>query len=251
MKHFETELPQGYVEAKTIDAANKKTGIILNVLAAVIALVLFAVIWLVMFRAEPISQSIDRIRPEKSWLTVVAIAVFAVGETLYLVLHELVHGLSYKLFTKQKLKFGLTLTCAYCGVPDIFVYRTAALVSVLAPFVVFIPVFLVPMFFVPYLWKVVFALFLSLHVGGCVGDLYDAGLYVFRFRDKRTLMRDTGPKQIFYVPQDSTLGQKLLEQNSTGQADAAEQLDSLVEQTDSDESTQDEPSPDSDDKFNE
>lgn len=244
MKHYETELPQGYVEAKTIDAANKKTGIILNVLAAVIALVVFVVIWLVMFRAEPITKSIDRIRPDKSWHTVVAIAVFAVGEVCYLVLHELVHGLSYKLFTKQKLKFGLTLTCAFCGVPNIYVYRIASLVSVLAPFVMFIPVFLVPMFFVSYLWKIVFALFLALHVGGCVGDLYDAGLFIFRFRDKRTLMRDTGPKQTLYVPQDSAIGQKLLAK-SAQQAEMSEQSE-----TPSDAPTQDNVTSDSDDKTN-
>jgi len=243
MKHFEAELPQGYVEAKTIDAANKKTGIVLNVLAAVISVVVFIAIWLVVFRAEPVSQSIKRILVNESWVTVVAIVVFAVGELCYLVLHELVHGLSYKLFTKQKLKFGLTLTCAYCGVPNIYVYRTAALVSLLAPFVTFIPVFLVPMFFVPYLWKVVLALFLSLHVGGCVGDLYDTGLYVFCFRDKRTLMRDTGPKQTFYVPQDSALGQKL--SASAEQASAVEQSDGIAEQTAPDEHTQD-----TDDKTN-
>lgn len=242
MKHFETELPEGYVEAQSIDASNKKTGIVLNVLAAVIAAVVFIASWLIIFRAEPVSQSIKRIIVNDSWVSVVALVVFAVGELCYLVLHELVHGVSYKLFTKRKLKFGLTLTCAYCGVPDIYVYRTAALVSLLAPFTVFIPVFLVPMFFVPYLWKVVFALFLCLHVGGCVGDLYDTGLYLFRFRDKRTLMRDTGPKQTFYVPQDSALGQKLAAQ-SAEQADAAEQPTDLVEQVAPDQPTQNEPAP--------
>ena len=30
MKHFETDLPAGYREAFTIDAANKKTGVTLN-----------------------------------------------------------------------------------------------------------------------------------------------------------------------------------------------------------------------------
>ncbi|MCM1289782.1 MAG: DUF3267 domain-containing protein [Corallococcus sp.] len=215
MKHYEKDLPQGYVEAKTIDAANKKTGIVLNALAFLITFVTFAVIWLILFRAEPIGKSIERIRPEKDWHSVVAIVVFIVGEVCYMVLHELVHGVSYKLFTKQKLKFGLTLTCAFCGVPDIYVYRTASLVSVLAPFVIFIPVFLIPMFFIPsYLWIVLFALLLSIHVGGCVGDLYDACLFAFRFRDKRTLMRDTGPKQTVYVPQDSKIGQKLAAQKS-------------------------------------
>ena len=36
MKHYETELPAGYREAYTIDAANKKTGVTLNLVAAII-----------------------------------------------------------------------------------------------------------------------------------------------------------------------------------------------------------------------
>ena len=43
------------------------------------------------------------------------------------------------------------------------------------------------------------AFLLATHLGGCVGDLYDTGLYLFRFRDPDTLMQDTGPKQTFYT----------------------------------------------------
>ena len=39
---------------------------------------------------------------------------------LYMVLHELTHGLFYKIFTHEKLKFGMTLTVAYCGIPRIY-----------------------------------------------------------------------------------------------------------------------------------
>ena len=48
-------------------------------------------------------------------------------------------------------------------------------------------------------WYIAVGVIFSLHVSGCVGDLYDAALYLFRFRDPLTLMRDTGPKQSFYL----------------------------------------------------
>ena len=65
--------------------------------------------------------------------------VFFLMLVLYILLHELVHGAAYKLLTGRKLTFGLTLSVAYCGVPDIFVYRNAALAALLK-FKVSIPV---------------------------------------------------------------------------------------------------------------
>ena len=130
------------------------------------------------------------------------IAIFMVVIIAYVVLHELLHGLVFKLMTKQKLTFGLTLAAAYCGVPNIYVYRKTALLSLLAPFTVFLPVFLVPMFFLQnYLDILLFAFMLGMHVGGCSGDLYDTFLFLFKYRDPSTLMHDTGPKQVIYVKQ--------------------------------------------------
>ena len=51
------------------------------------------------------------------------------------------------------------------------------------------------------LYFLVCGVLFSIHFGGCVGDLYVIGLFLFRFRDPRTLMNDTGPKQTFYVPE--------------------------------------------------
>ena len=63
-----------------------------------------------------------------------------------------------------------------------------------------IPVFLLPAVLCTDVWNRFYAaLLLALHLGGCIGDLYDAWLYLFRFRDPATLMQDTGPKQTFYV----------------------------------------------------
>ncbi len=136
------------------------------------------------------------------YLLSIRLLVFCAALLAYVILHELVHGAAYKILTKQKLTFGLTLTVAYCGVPDIYVYRKASLIALLAPFVLFTVLFAVLLFFMPTaVDKCLMAFLLGVHVGGCVGDLYGAALYVFRFRDPETLMRDTGPAQTFYLPQ--------------------------------------------------
>ena len=189
MKHFETDLPAGYREAFTIDAASKKTGVTLNLVAAVImAAVLIPAILII--RPGNILEGFSFSR-----------YLITIGTLLvYLVLHELVHGAAYKLLTRQKLTFGFTATVAYCGVPDIYVYRRASMIALLAPFCVFTVVFGLAVALLQDPWDKTFAAaVLAIHLGGCVGDLYDTGLYLFRFRDPGTLMRDTGPRQTFYV----------------------------------------------------
>ena len=102
--------------------------------------------------------------------------------------------------TGRKLTFGLSFSVAYCGVPDIFVYRKKAVMSLLAPFIVFDILYGIGALALPLVIDRCFcAILLMIHAGGCVGDLYDTWLYLTRFRDPSVLMKDTGPKQTFYV----------------------------------------------------
>ncbi len=192
MKNWEKELPAGYREALVIDAKEDKKFVRGMGLASLLIFGLFlwlgiATQWRGMVRQEP---------------SVRLAAGFLVSLIVYIVLHELVHGAAYKLLTGQKLTFGLTLTVAFCGVPEIYVYRRASLISVLAPFVVFTVLSLVLLIALPDPWIRFYVLvFLGLHIGGCSGDLYNTWMYLTRFTDSRTLTRDTGPVQMFYVPE--------------------------------------------------
>ena len=192
MKHWEQELPAGYREAKVIDArADKKLvrGMTVTSFAVLLAFLALAVLWQgrrLTAEPMPLQQAL----------------VFWVALIAYIVLHELVHGAAYKLLTGQKLTFGITLTVAFCGVPEIYVYRRASLIAVLAPFVVFTVLGVILLAVFPGAWTRFFLLiFLGLHIGGCSGDLYNTWLYLTRFKDPRTLTRDTGPVQTFYVPE--------------------------------------------------
>jgi len=195
MKHFETELPEGYRRVYEIDAKNSKTGVILNVVSLLLAVLVFLpFVFSIGFR-ELFSPDVR----SRYWLI---FGVFFGSYLLYIVLHELVHGAAYKLLTQRKLTFGLSLSVAYCGVPDIYVYRKASLIATLAPFVVFTAVFLPLALLVkaPAL-RLAFILLFCSHVAGCIGDLYGACLMLFRFRDPKLLVRDTGPKQTYYLPE--------------------------------------------------
>ncbi len=188
IKTFEFELPESYREALVIDAKNKKFGVVLNVVAFLV-MVAFAL------------GSFFIIRPDYYGnVGLLRICIFCVVMLAYIILHELVHGIFYKVMTKQKLTFGLTLTVAYCGVPNIYVYRRTALLSLLAPLVVFTAVFTILVIFIPDAWGRFFAwIMMGIHLGGCSGDIYGACLFFFKFKSKDVLMNDTGPKQSFYV----------------------------------------------------
>lgn len=191
-RSFERNLPENYAAVMTVDAKSVKFGILMNLVAPVIAV---AVIVPVVLVCRP-TDFFGNYRLSRNLIFLVAIVA-------YIVLHELVHGIAYKLLTGQKLTFGITLTVAYCGVPDIYVYRRTAMIALLAPFVLFSVVFALPFFLLHDPWDLTYAaIFLGLHLGGCSGDLYDTVLYLFRFRDPRTLMQDTGPMQTFYLPKD-------------------------------------------------
>lgn len=194
MEHYtyESSLPAGYTCAFHIDASNRKTGLIMTLVALGIAILLIAGVF---FWAG--SFSFDD--PDAVLLYDL---VFLLGIVAYVFLHELTHGAVYKILTRQRLRFGITWSAAFCGVPDIYVYRRTALLALAAPLTVF-TVILLPLTIIFHSistgWYFVFGLLFSLHLSGCVGDIYMMWLLLRRYRDPRTLMRDTGPEQWVYV----------------------------------------------------
>ena len=98
----------------------------------------------------------------------------------------------------------MSWSCAFCGVPDVYVYRRAAMIAAAMPLAVFSAVFillLIPLFILSPLYFSAVALLFSLHLGGCAGDGYVLILMTTRYKDSHTLVRDTGPEQFFYVPE--------------------------------------------------
>ena len=199
-QNFERELPQGYKEAMYINAKNAKFGIIFNAIALVVMVIVMAVAVLSLvcnnsilwppYYAEPIDLMI-------------ACGVLLLVTLAYVILHELVHGCAYKTLTGEELTFGISWSCAFCGVPNIFTYRRTMLIAVLAPFVTFTLIF-IPLLIILYtvspIYYFVMAFVFGMHLGGCAGDLYVSYLLMTKFKDAKTLLRDTGPEQFFYVP---------------------------------------------------
>ena len=196
--NFKRELPEGYRLVKTVDAGDKRFGLLMNLWAFLLTALVGVGGFFLKFRGDLGSAFPDlgNIWLFEGWLFGILVALI-----LYLVLHELTHGAVYRLLTGEKLTFGIKLTCAYCGVPNIYVTRKTALLSLLAPFTVFSVAFLVPFFLLSGPLSSAFLVLFAFHFGGCVGDLYDTILLLFRLKGK-LLMRDTGPMQTFYILSD-------------------------------------------------
>ena len=198
-QNFERELPEGYKQALYINAKDTKFGIIFNLIALAIMVIVMVIASLPLYINGELSWDIIRVGSRKLMISEL---ILIVALLVYIVLHELVHGIAYKSLTGEKLTFGVSLTCAFCGVPHIFTYRKTALISVISPFALFTLIFLpitVALYFVSPLYYLLSALLLAAHLGGCCGDLYVLYLILVKFRKKQLLMRDTGPEQFFYV----------------------------------------------------
>lgn len=197
-KNFERELPKGYKIATVMDASKGRFAVVFTLISFLFLIVAVAAMALP-FVFEP--EDID----DLPYLSV-SFLLGMVASFVYIVLHELVHGAAYKRLTGEKLTYGFTLTCAYCGVPRIFTYRRTALIAVLAPFVLFtlilIPA-LVVAYYVSFGLYVVLGVVFAMHFSGCSGDVYVAALLLFKYRDGRVLMNDTGPKMALLVPCES------------------------------------------------
>ncbi len=186
-------LPDGYAQAGIVDLKNnRQASILLNVFASIPLLI--AYLW--------VSYAVTERGMEFSQ-TFFIIAVFFSLYIVYIILHELTHGIVYSLRTGHKLCFGFDGLIAWCGVPGIYVSRKTAIEALVAPLLVYSIVFGLLIAFVPsFSWKMIFVLLLTAHLGGCAGDIYDTWLLAFRYNNPKTLMLDDGPVQRFYEPID-------------------------------------------------
>ncbi len=198
-QNFEKELPAGYKQALYINAKSAKFGIVFNLIGTLIMAAVMAIAVLPLAVSGELSWNIFKADPLTLLIADLVTIVSLFG---YIVLHELVHGIAYKSLTGEKLTFGMSWSCAFCGVPHIFTYRKTALIAVVAPFAVFTLLFipiLILLYFVSPLYYLIAAFVFAMHFGGCIGDLYVLYLILIKFKGQMLLMRDTGPEQYFYV----------------------------------------------------
>jgi len=200
-KNYENSVPQDYVLVKYVDAKNDKKQMSVYTLLSFVPLLIILPVLILIARYCNGYNLFDAL--EDDYIAVVFL-IICCTLIAYLVLHELVHGITYKIFTGAKLTFGITLTVAFCGVPDIYVRKKASIAALIMPFCVFSVIFIaltIGLWFLSPLYGIFSGMVFAIHIGGCVGDLHWMLMYLTKFKHCNTLMRDTGPKQWLYIPQ--------------------------------------------------
>lgn len=200
-KNYENSIPQGYVLVKHVDAKKDQKTIIMYTLLSFVPLLILLPILILIAKYCNDYNILDAFKDTKG---LIALLITCFVLMIYIILHELVHGITYKILTGAKLTFGLTLTVTFCGVPEIYVRKKASIAALVMPFLVFSTIFIaltIGLWFISPLYGMFSGVVFAFHVGGCVGDLHWILMYLTKFKHCNTLMRDTGPKQLLYIPQ--------------------------------------------------
>lgn len=160
------ELPAGYVPILQIDLQkNKKLAILVNGLAILIAVPLV----LLGHALVPFTALFDMSQGLGAYS--LRFAVLLGGMIVYMVLHELVHGIFIRYYSGKRARYGFTGMYAYAGSEAYFAKRPY-LVIALAPVVVWGIVLAVITPLVPTEWFWVVYLLQVGNLAGAAGDSY-------------------------------------------------------------------------------
>lgn len=165
MKSFQS-LPEGYKEIYSIDLQkNKKMSLIVNALSLFIA----AVITVPMIFVVPISTLFNMDDGYGPYL--IRFGAILALIVLYMVLHEIVHGIAMKMCGTKKVKYGFTGLYAFAGSDDYYDKKSYIFIA-LAPIVVWGIILGIINLFVPTEWFWVIYLIQITNISGAAGDLF-------------------------------------------------------------------------------
>ena len=159
-------LLDGYKEIYSIDLQkNKKMSLFVNLLAIVVSVLLIVP----MHFLVPISTLFDMENGLGKYI-VRFIILFALI-IVYMVLHELVHGVAMKLCGTKKIKYGFTGLYAFAGSDDYYDKKSYIIIA-LAPVVLWGIVIAIINSFVSMEWFWVVYMLQVLNLSGAAGDLF-------------------------------------------------------------------------------
>lgn len=189
MKALQT-LPENYKEIFSVNLQkDKKMAVLINVLALIIAVAL----GVPMHFYIPVTTLFDMEKGIKDYL--IRFAVLMIMIIVYMVLHELVHGIAMKIFGTKKVKYGFTGLYAFAGSDDYY-GKVSYIIIALAPIVIWGIVLGIINALVPTQWFWVIYMIQLGNISGAAGDLY----VTFKFSKfpKDILIHDSGVGMTVY-----------------------------------------------------
>ena len=179
----ETQIPQNYKAKLEFDfKTNKWLFLLLNVGSFVLVI--------------PFIIAIAFFDLDISGNVIVAVLLIVIY-FFVLIIHEVIHGIFFKLGTKEKVKFGFHGFAASASVPNVYFYKRHYLLVAVAPAIILNLILLICCFIFENEYFLMFYIILALHFAGCIGDFY-VFFRLLKFK-KDTLIEDTGIGMRFFV----------------------------------------------------
>ncbi len=188
----EWALPEGYTAAETLDLQkDKKLALLVNGIALVIMLALFPI---GLRLAPTMAREGKLVFTLSSFLSLWGVQLGLIA--VYMVLHELAHGVFIKRYSGKKAKYGFSGLYAFAG-SDAYFYKKPYIVVALAPVVLFGILFAILLPLVPaaLFWRVY--LLQMVNLSGAAGDLYMT--WLMRRYPASALTHDVGTAMTIYT----------------------------------------------------
>lgn len=193
MKSTDT-LPAGYRELLKIDLQqNKRLLLLVNGLSLLILLLfLIPVCFFV-----PLATLFEGLADGRVWPTLLRLGVLLLSLVLYVILHELVHGLFIRIFSGKRARFGFTGMYAFAG-SDCYFAKAPYLIIALAPVILLGAALALLLLHVPPAWFWVVYIIELNNLAGASGDLYVTCRLLKLPKD--ILVRDSGTAMTVFSP---------------------------------------------------
>ena len=182
-----TTLPDGYRQIGEVDLTRDRRAMLLvNISALIIAAVLF-LLGLIVHPFRLFSDSFSSL--------LIRLILFYAGALLYLVLHELVHGVLMRYYSGLRPHYGFNGIYAYAG-SEAYFDRNRYRIIALAPVVLLGTILLLLCIVLPDTLFWYFYLIQIMNLSGAAGDLY-VSLLLKKLPDD-LLVQDSGVAMKFY-----------------------------------------------------
>ena len=160
-------LPAGYIQSIQINLKkDMRLAILLNISAFIIFIPMFYLL----------SRFIALVRPDITnfSVTITIGKVFgAIGlVVLVLIIHEIIHGLFFWIFSHGRPVFALRPLYAYAGAPTWFFPKRQYAITALGPLIIIGTVGLLLLLLAPISWMLMIALLVALNTSGAIGDIF-------------------------------------------------------------------------------
>lgn len=179
-------LPDGYKEVLNINLRNKKIFVFLNV-ASVLLILPFVLAYIIYLELNPDSSPVK--------FEVLSILMYVSIALIIIFVHELIHGIFFKLGTKEKISYKFHGWAASASVEGIYFYKNHYILTGIAPFILITPLLVASIYSFP-THSLGFYILLAMHTSGCIGDFY----VIFKLLkySPDTLIHDYGIGMTFY-----------------------------------------------------